>query len=73
MSEEEVFTGTVLFFKPKPGFGFISWKEDKDIFVHFSDIVSDGFKMLKKGQQVKFKVGKNLRNEDKAIEVTVVK
>ena len=70
---DEFFTVTVIWFKPKPGFGFITWQEEKDIFVHFSDIVSEGFKMLKKGQKVKFKIGKNLRGEDKAVEVSIVK
>lgn len=45
--------GTVKFFKDDRGFGFIE-TEKQDYFVHFKDIVCDGFKSLKAGQRVKF-------------------
>ena len=46
--------GTVKWFNAKKGYGFISDEEGKDVFVHFSAIVSDGFKTLEEGQPVTF-------------------
>lgn len=76
MSEDKKFTGSVIFFDAKLGYGFLQWENSAktDLFVHFSDIVSPngGFKTLKKGQKVEFSIGKNNRGEDKATEVTVI-
>lgn len=76
MKEFEKFTkeyiGSVVWFRPDAGFryGFIKISDEyKDVFVHYSDIIMDGFKTLKQGQKVKFKVGDNKRGEPKAIEV----
>ncbi len=50
-------TGTVKWFNESKGFGFISPAEGgKDVFVHFSAIKADGFKVLKEGQSVTFNV-----------------
>ena len=50
-------TGKVKWFNSEKGFGFISNDEDnKDIFVHFSAIVADGFKTLEEGQVVEFDI-----------------
>lgn len=77
MSNDEKFTGEVIWFDPKKGYGFIGWEKDgvrqKDLFVHFSDVVSEGFKTLYKHQKVSFGLGVNKRGEDKATEVTVLK
>ena len=65
--------GVVKWFNSKKGYGFISKGEnEKDIFVHFSDINSDGYKSLKPGDKVSFEVGKNDKGE-KAIKVEVIK
>ncbi len=51
-------TGTVKWFRPEKGYGFIS-RDDKqpDVFVHFSSIESDGeFRTLDEGQRVEFGV-----------------
>ena len=47
--------GTVKWFNAQKGFGFITNSENgEDVFVHFSAIVSDGFKTLDEGQEVTF-------------------
>ena len=49
--------GTVKWFNAQKGFGFITNDEGgEDVFVHFSGIVSDGFKTLEEGQAVTFDV-----------------
>ncbi len=54
-------TGTVKWFDSAKGFGFISSDEGKDVFVHFSAIVSNGFKTLEEGQKVTFEVVEGAR------------
>lgn len=51
-------TGTVKWFNAKKGFGFISDEEGNDIFVHFSALQMDGFKVLEEGEKVQFEVVK---------------
>jgi cold shock protein len=49
--------GTVKWFNPDKGFGFITPDEGgEDLFVHFSAIQSDGFKTLDENQKVSFEV-----------------
>ena len=48
--------GTVKWFNNQKGYGFISDEEGKDVFVHFSGIVSDGYKSLEEGQAVEYEV-----------------
>ena len=48
--------GTVKWFNPEKGYGFISQKDGEDLFVHFSEIKMDGFKTLKENQRVSFDV-----------------
>ncbi|GIO55928.1 cold-shock protein [Paenibacillus cellulositrophicus] len=48
--------GTVKWFNADKGFGFIEVEGGDDVFVHFSAIVSDGFKSLDEGQKVEFNV-----------------
>lgn len=50
-------TGTVKFFNSEKGFGFITPSTgDKDVFVHFSNVVGEGFRTLEDGQQVEYDV-----------------
>ncbi len=48
--------GTVKWFNPDKGFGFIEREEGEDVFVHFTAIQADGFKTLDEGQKVEFDV-----------------
>jgi CspA family cold shock protein len=54
MSEKE--QGTVKWFNAAKGFGFIERENGEDVFVHFSAILSDGFRALDEGQRVEFTV-----------------
>lgn len=72
MVKEDRYEGEVIWFNNKPGYGFIARENEKDIFLHFSDIVSNGFKTVKKGQKVQFGLGVNNKGEPKAIEVVVL-
>jgi cold shock protein len=44
--------GVVKWFDPRKGFGFIVGPEGQDIFVHYSCIEGDGFRVLKDGVAV---------------------
>ncbi|MFE5542121.1 cold-shock protein [Streptomyces sp. NPDC056519] len=50
-------TGTVNWFNPDKGFGFIARDGGgADVFVHYSSIRADGFRSLVEGQRVQFAV-----------------
>lgn len=49
--------GTVKWFNNKKGYGFIVTEAGKDIFVHYSKILGDGYKTLKEGDTVQFEIG----------------
>lgn len=49
-------TGTVKWFNAKKGYGFISDENGTDIFVHFSALNMDGFKVLEEGDKVDYEV-----------------
>ncbi|MDR1119213.1 MAG: cold-shock protein [Bifidobacteriaceae bacterium] len=50
-------TGVVKFFTPEKGYGFIAPDGGgRDLFVHYSQIQTDGFKTLDKDQRVEFDV-----------------
>ena len=48
--------GTVKWFNPDKGYGFISREDGDDLFVHYSEIQMDGFKTLDEGQAVEFDI-----------------
>jgi CspA family cold shock protein len=63
-------TGTVKWFNDDKGFGFITPEDGgKDLFVHHSDIQSDGFRSLSEGAKVEFEVGSGDKGP-KALNVT---
>lgn len=49
-------TGTVKWFNGDKGFGFISQENGDDLFVHFSEIQSDGYRSLDEGASVEFEI-----------------
>ena len=49
-------TGTVKWFNDAKGFGFLAREGGPDVFVHFSAIQSQGFKILAEGDQVEFEI-----------------
>ena len=48
--------GTVKWFNPEKGYGFISQEGGEDLFVHWSEIQMDGYKTLDEGAAVEFEV-----------------
>ena len=48
--------GTVKWFNPEKGYGFITGDDGKDVFVHWSAIQGEGFKSLTEGQEVTYDV-----------------
>ena len=46
--------GKVKWFNADKGYGFIEHEGGDDLFVHFSEIQSEGFKSLDEGQAVSF-------------------
>jgi CspA family cold shock protein len=62
MSEETVLTnieGTVKWFDPRKGYGFVVGPQGQDIFVHFSVIdQAEGFKTLRDGEAVTYSATK---------------
>ncbi len=66
--------GTVKWFDVKRGFGFIQQEDGNDVFVHYSNITGNGFKVLEDGESVEFEViegdkGLQAQNVVKAEEV----
>ncbi|HSL68045.1 MAG TPA: cold-shock protein [Actinomycetota bacterium] len=49
-------TGTVKWFNPDKGFGFITPEEGPDVFVHFSAIQGEGYRNLEENQRVEFDI-----------------
>ncbi len=54
MSEKKI--GFVKWFDAKKGYGFISVKDQEDVFVHFSNVSMEGFKKLDMGDEVEFEL-----------------
>jgi cold shock protein len=63
--------GTVEWFDPQKGYGFIRPDNAKrDIFLHYTALVMDGYKTVNEGTRVVFRVVEG-RNGPQAAEVTV--
>ena len=48
--------GRVKWFSEQKGFGFIFQDNGDDLFVHFSSIKQDGFKVFLEGDEVEFEI-----------------
>jgi len=48
--------GTVKWFNSEKGFGFITGEDEKEVFVHFSQINKGGFKTLEEGEAVSYEI-----------------
>ena len=64
--------GTVKWFNPEKGYGFISQNDGEDLFVHFSEIKMDGFKTLDEGAAVQFDVTTGQNGKLQASNVTKI-
>jgi len=51
--------GTVKWFSNEKGFGFIAGENGQDVFVHYSEIVGEGYRKLDEGQTVVYTIGEN--------------
>jgi cold shock protein len=48
--------GKVKWFNATKGFGFITGEDGQDIFVHYSQIIKEGYKTLEEGQDVVYEI-----------------
>ena len=48
--------GTVKWFNADKGYGFITPEDGDDLFVHYSEIQTDGFRSLNEGDKVEFEI-----------------
>jgi len=58
--------GKVKWFDNKKGYGFITGEDNKDVFVHHSAIVMEGFKTLNEGQAVEFEITQGKKGDQAA-------
>ncbi len=63
--------GKVKWFDSKKGYGFIVAEDGKEIFVHYTGIVKEGFKSLNEGQLVTYEIGNGDKGEQ-AVNVQLV-
>lgn len=64
--------GRVKWFNNEKGYGFIDYKENEDIFVHYSAIELEGYKTLSEGQLVEYKLVETSKGYQ-AVNVRLVK
>lgn len=65
-------TGTVKWFNPTKGFGFILPDEGgNDVFVHISAVEKSGLRFLNEGQKIEFEVQEN-RGREAAVNLKVI-
>jgi CspA family cold shock protein len=63
--------GTVKWFNGDKGYGFITPEEGEDLFVHYSEIQSGGFRSLNEGDKVEFVVTQGQKGKQ-ASSVTLI-
>jgi CspA family cold shock protein len=64
--------GTVKWFNGEKGYGFITPESGPDLFVHYSEIQSSGFRTLDEGARVEFEITEGKKGKQ-ASAVTLVK
>jgi cold shock protein len=64
--------GTVKWFNSEKGYGFITQESGADLFVHYSEIQSSGYRTLNEGDKVEFEVTQGKKGKQ-ASAVTVIK
>lgn len=64
--------GTVKWFNAAKGYGFIEQETGDDIFVHYSAIVTEGFKTLNEGERVEFEISESPEGKSQAVNVNRV-
>lgn len=64
--------GTVKWFNNQKGYGFITDSDGKDVFVHHSNIVMDGFRHLNEDDVVNFELGNGNDGREQAVSVIPV-
>ena len=64
--------GKVKWFESKKGYGFIMCEDGRELFVHYTGIVADGYKALSEGQKVEFEIGSTEKG-DQAVNVKVIR
>lgn len=64
--------GTVKWFNAEKGYGFISQPNGDDLFVHYSEIQSTGYRSLEEGAKVEFEITQGKKGKQ-ASAVTVIK
>jgi CspA family cold shock protein len=64
--------GTVKWFNSEKGYGFITQEDGPDLFVHYSEIQSSGFRSLNDGDRVEFEITDGKKGKQ-ASAVTVLK
>lgn len=51
-----IVSGIVKWFSSEKGFGFVTCSDGRDIFVYYTEIQTEGFKTLQKGQKVQLEI-----------------
>lgn len=64
--------GTVKWFSAAKGYGFIGRNNGNDVFVHYSAIQGDGYKVLDEGDVVEFAVESGAQGKPQAADVVKV-
>lgn len=64
--------GTVKFFDRAKGWGFLTSNDGKDVFVHHSNIVMDGFRSLNEDDIVDFEIGTGKDGREQAVNVKLI-
>ncbi|MFC5603304.1 cold-shock protein [Sporosarcina koreensis] len=66
-----MYQGKVKWFSNEKGYGFIETDNGEDVFVHYTGIMSDGFKTLDEGQTVSFEIVEGNRGPQAANVLTI--